>query len=102
MSPTYTSSIRLIYYRPQTREEYINEKLSQWRWRSSANNYKHYLFTTLWLRYESTIRAIYVKLLLEHKITIEDFADLVQTKDTEIDLVRLCDWVQTRNNTYFI
>ena len=102
MSPTYTSSIRLIYYRPQTREEYINEKLSQWRTRSSSANYKHYLFTTLWLRYESSIRAIYVKLLLEHKITLEDFADLVQAKDMDVDLLGLCGWFQLRDSTYFI
>lgn len=102
MSPTYTSSIRLIYYRPQTIEEYVNEKMSQWRWRSSSANYKHYLFTTLWLRHESTIRAIYVKLLLEHKITLEDFTDLVQAKDMDIDLVGLCGWAQIKNNTYFI
>lgn len=102
MSPTYTSSIRLIYYRPQTIEEYVNEKMSQWRWRSSSANYKHYLFTTLWLRHESTIRDIYVKLLLEHKITLEDFTDLVQAKDMDIDLIGLCGWTQLRDSTYFI
>lgn len=102
MGATYSGTIRLVYHRPQTREEYINEKLSQWRNRSSSANYKHYLFTTLWLRYESSIRAIYVKLLLEHKITLEDFADLVQAKDMDVDLLGLCGWFQLRDNTYFI
>ena len=101
MSPTYTGSIRLIYRTPQTREEYINDKIRQWRNLSSRASYKHYLFSTLWLRNESSIRNIFVKLLLEHKISLEDFADLVQAKDIEVDLVSLCGWQQTGQN-YFI
>lgn len=90
MTPTYSGGIRLIYHIPQTRNQYIEEKLRARRQASPQNNYKHYLFTALNLRNQSSIRNIYVKLLLEHKITTQDFADLVQARDNEINLVDLC------------
>lgn len=102
VSPTYSNSIRLIYAIPQTREEYIRSKMNSWRSQSSSASYKHYLFTSLGLRNESSIRNIFVKLLLEHKISTQDFADLVQAKDVEVDLVELCGWDQRNWQNYFI
>ena len=101
MNPTYSNGIRLIYHIPQTRNQYIEEKLRARRQASPQNNYKHYLFTALNLRNQSSIRNIYVKLLLEHKITTQDFADLVQARDNEINLVDLCGWNHSGQN-YFI
>lgn len=99
MNPTYSNGIRLTYYIRQSRAQYIDEKMRLRRQNSPQNNYKHYLFTSLGLRNQSSIRNIYIKLLLEHKISTQDFADLVQSRDCEINLLDLCGDSETN---YFI
>lgn len=102
LSPNYDWGISIIYRRVVSRDEYIDTAMRAWRQSSPANNYKGYLFRTLWLRNQSSIRNIYVKLLLEHKITLEDFKDLVDSKDAEINLVGLLNNPQEENQNYFI
>ena len=93
----------LTYNQEVSREQYINDKLRARRQCSPQNNYKEYLFRTLRLRNQSSIRNVYVKLLLEHKISLEDFANLVQARDVDVDLVSACggDTARTESN-YFI
>lgn len=96
------NAILINYTREKSREEYISEKLRERRQQSTQGNYKWYLFRVLWLRNQSSIRNIYVKLLLEHKISEEDFADLVQARDVEVDLMTLCWWQPQERQNYFI
>lgn len=104
ISPNYSSwtSVAISYHLAVPREEYINEQLRIWRQSSNQHNYKEYLFRSLGLRNASSIRNIYIKLLLEHKIDTEDFKDLVQSRDVEVNLIGLC-WGQVGNlQNYFI
>lgn len=105
--PNYNSwtSLTITYQEIIDRDTYINDQLRLWRQSSPANNYKSYLFRTLWLRNQSSIRNIFVKLLLEHKITLDDFKDLVDSRDIEVNLVGICGWdaaTLTANQNYFI
>lgn len=102
LSHNYDWWITIIYRRPTTRDEYIDMRMRAWRQQSPNNNYKSYLFRVLWLRNQSSIRNIYVKLLLEHKISLEDFKDLVDSRDVDINLIELCQWELTYTQGYFI
>lgn len=102
MYPQYGWGLTIQYHQVIGRDEYINNQMRAWRQTSPAHNYKSYLHRTLWLRNLSSIRNIYIKLLLEHKITLNDFADLVDTKDAEVDLVGLCSEEPPQNQNFFI
>lgn len=102
LSHNYDWWITIIYHRPTTRDEYIDMRMRTWRQQSLNNNYKNYLFRTLWLKHQSSIRNIYIKLLLEHKISLEDFKDLVDRRDAEVNLIEVCQWEPTYIQGYFI
>lgn len=65
--------------------------------RSPQYNICEFLAKTLWIN-RSQIRYIYIKLLLEEKITIEDFVNLCSSRNYDIDLDIYIEKDEWKNN----
>lgn len=94
----HVNNIILTYKELKTREDYIRCRANTIRNEirlSPTGSYKQYLANELlwvWPNLPSLVRNIYVKLLIEWKITEEEFVLLCRSRDAEVNLLD-CYWI---------